>query len=692
MLLRSPNRLLVALACLLAFLVAPPTADARPQAADFAKVIDGALDSVYMLGISRRSATGPETFQFVGTGWVIAPGTLATNAHVAEALLEGAPSGRLVAKRSWSDRDELILSVPSIRIHPAYGPWNARLKRVVVRSEGDPSAARSVEFIPVADVAIIEVELGTTAKPLAIADVTQVEPFLSEPVVYLGFPHENISGFPTLHAVPGHITAKTDFFFLRAPWAESFLIHYTGAVVGGASGSPMLNRAGQVIGLISAGENTISAHGERTSFGFAYGQRIDLCAELLRDDYLAVQEQRDLLWSDRIADLLMPPDELLEQLATSQALADGLPRLEAVNTVTRREVVVKQGEGASLSVTLEPGQRYGFLAAAHDGTDVDSQVVLRDADLLLAQDVQTDYFPVLWVGPFDERTAVEFHLSAAERLLRETVCSLHVYKYEPQLVVDMPVDEADSASFLEVEHTIESDAGYVASWQFEVAAGAALWLAASSADGFDIDLSATLDGVVVGSDEMGDAFPLVMYTAEHDGLLEVRLRVPTGATPGAVVQMNCTAMFGPQPVFVGSSSSSSGAAPVDPADAMTDDEMLAMATRVAENAWLAFGQSNPNLISEGFLDDFETNHDFAVTLGAGEAVLLVGVSASGVDIDAVALQGDEVLVSNTDSDAWPFVSLRNESEEPVDVVLRLREYRSDLGAGRTYYRIEAAKL
>lgn len=108
----------------------------------------------------RRRA---EVFQPIGAGWVIAEGALATNAHVAESLLETASQGRRVAKRSRSDRDELALSASSIRIHPAYGPWNARLKRVVVRNENDPNGARSMNFIPIADVAIVEVEAGQTA-------------------------------------------------------------------------------------------------------------------------------------------------------------------------------------------------------------------------------------------------------------------------------------------------------------------------------------------------------------------------------------------------------------------------------------------------------------------------------------------------------------------------------------------------
>ncbi|MEZ5977490.1 MAG: serine protease [Planctomycetota bacterium] len=683
------HRPVALLLTLLASLFLSPRALA--QTADFSKAIEGALDSVYMLGVVRRSDTGPEVFQFIGTGWVIAEGKLATNAHVAESLLEGAFTGRLVAKRSWSDRDELALSAASIRIHPAYAPWNARLKRVVVRSEGDPSMARSVDFIPIADVAIVEVEAGNTAKPLTLADVTKVEPFLSEPVAYLGFPAENISGFPTLHAVPGHVTAKTDFFFLRAPWADSYLIHYCGPVVGGASGSPILNRAGQVLGLISAGENTMSANGERTSFGFAYGQRVDLAAELLRDDFAEVQHRRDATWSKRISELLIPPDELLEQLALGQARNDGVDRLEATNTVTRKEVVVKQGESATLQVTLEAGMRYGFLAAAHDGSDVDSTLMTRGGEAILGQDVELDYFPVLWVGPFDERTAVTYDLHAAELLLQDTVCSLHVYKYEPQVAdVSESDEDFDASTFMAMDHGVESDAGYVATWRFQVEAGAQLWFAASSADGYDVDLLIAMDGVILASDETSDSFPLVLHTVERSGVLEMRLRVPAGTPVGSTVTLTGISLGGPMPLYL--PDEGGGGSPAPPADqAMSDEDMVELIESEFATSWGDAGLLAKQLDS-GFLDGFDETHEFVVDVEPGTLVKFMAISSDVIDLDAAIVQDDAALASDFGVAAVPVVSVQNPNATTATVTFVLYESRLAGGSGRVYYRFESVDL
>lgn len=663
------RRLVAAFSFLLTLSATP--ARAQSSAAEFERAIAGALDSVYMLGVARRGGGGPEVFQLVGTGWVIAEGKLATNAHVAESLLETSMEGRLVAKRSWSDRDELALSASSIRIHPAYGPWNARLKRVVVRNENDPNAARSMSFIPIADVAIVEVEAGETAAPLTLADPAQVEPVLSEAVVYLGFPHENISGFPTLHAVPGHVTAKTDFFFQRAPWRDSYLIHYCGPVVGGASGSPMLNRAGQVIGLISAAENNLSINGERTSFGFAYGQRADLALELLRDDFESVQSQRNSTWSQRLSNLLIPPDELLEQLALQQAATDGVMQLASANTVTRKQVTVKQSESAKLQVTLEPGLRYGFLAAAHDGSDVDAQLLVRESGESVAVDVQVDYFPCLWVGPVDQRVAVTFEIVASERLLGDTLCSVHVYKYEPQQVA--PPAESSALFF---EHAYEHPAagGAITSWRFQAQAGANLMFSGESAEQLDIDLVLLADGAIVASDETPDSVPMVMYTTESDCTLELRLRVPDGAAQGASVQLKGLVLDGPAPTLI--------------AGARGRDELFGLLDTFLNEVWAAANVTAETVAQDIAVVDgvFEVTFD----VPANVAPVFMGLAPDGEELDIELLVAGQVVARN-DEGPTPALAALEAAPAARKVTMRLIEHLENARVSDVPYRFSTVR-
>src|SRR5687767_13295577 len=86
------------------------------------------LNSVFIVGVAR----GDGGFENVGTAWTIRENWLATNAHVAEALLEisaATPGSKMVARRGVFDDSELVLG--EIRIHPAYIPWNRRMSRMV---------------------------------------------------------------------------------------------------------------------------------------------------------------------------------------------------------------------------------------------------------------------------------------------------------------------------------------------------------------------------------------------------------------------------------------------------------------------------------------------------------------------------------------------------------------------------------
>ena len=648
-------RLLIPLAALLTGALASvgpqpgPAAPGLPPAqapeADLDAVIGPALDSVYMLGVARRSSSGPETFQFIGTGWVVAAGKLATNAHVAEALLEGALDGRLVAKRSWSDREELALSPRSVRIHPAYGPWNARLKRTVVRAQQDPDAAMNLSFIPVGDLAVIDVEAGATGKPLPLADPRSSEPKLSERVVYLGFPSEGISGFPTLHAVPGHVTAKTDFFFQRAPWADCHLIHYCGPVVGGASGSPILDRSGRVIGVISAAEHNTGGSGERTSFGFAYGQRVDLVAELLEPEYDLRQRQRDQAWSLRLGELLLPPQELLELLASQRAAQDGISGLDSSHLVLRRNLALS-ADGLSLPVNLEPGFRYLFLAASSDGTDVDGYLFDDSGDdEPLALDNSSDYFPLVAAGPFDERIELRYHLTVADQLMGQPTAQLLIYKYEP---AEVSFDGAgvDVGLFFERTH-LANGGPERPTWRFLCSGQGMITLQALAEPELDIDLCLRVDGEVVASDTASDSVPVVTYFPEEGDLLEVELVLPEGTPPGAEVYLSGLASDGIKAELIDGQDR-----PLEIDDAELFAQMEAhYAASLAENGleFEVLYQGRHVLVDQALSFEHE--------LPADQLVVFMAYSPAGIDIDLSVSQDGQVLASDTQADAVPFVTL-----------------------------------
>jgi hypothetical protein len=645
-------RFLIPLAALIAGALTfdPPSPALTPpapatQEADFEAILEPALDSVYMLGIARRSSSGPETFEFIGTGWVVAPGKLATNAHVAEALLEGALKGRLVAKRSWSDREELALSPRSVRIHPAYGPWNARLKRTVVRAQQDPDAAQNLSFIPVGDLAVIDVEAGATGKPLPLADPRTSEPKLSERVVYLGFPSEGISGFPTLHAVPGHVTAKTDFFFQRAPWADCHLIHYCGPVVGGASGSPILDRSGRVIGVISAAEHNTGGSGERTSFGFAYGQRVDLVAELLEPEYDQRQRQRDQVWSLRLGELLLPPLELLELLATQHASADGVPGLDSSNLVLRRSLSLSD-EGLTLPVNLEPGFRYLFLAASSDGTDVDGYLFDgSDDDEPLALDNSSDYFPLVTAGPFDERVELRYRLTVADQLMGQPTAQVLIYKYQPAQVA---FDGASGGASRFLERSFVASGGPERpTWRFACSGEGLITVHALTDLELDIDLFLRIDGEVVASDTASDSVPVMTYFPADGDLIEIELALPEGTPPGAEIYLSGVASDGIKLQLLDGRTE-----PIEISDAELFSQMeVHYADSLAENG-LTF-----EVLYQGRHVLVDQPLTFEHEVPADQLVVFIAYSPGGYDIDLAVREDGQVIQSDTQADPVPFVTL-----------------------------------
>lgn len=649
-----PSRRRVVLFSLLAGLVAAPI---QAQHADFAEVVEPALDSVFMLGVVRQVEGKPEAFQAIGTGWVIASGKIATNAHVAEGLLECVSEGRLVAKRGWSDRDEITLNPSSILIHPAYEPWNARLKRVVVRNEYNPDEISvGTSFIPVADVAIIEVEAGIADRPLPLADPSD-EPALSEPVVYIGYPSENISGFPTVHAVPGFITAKTDFFFTRADWADSYLLHYCGPVVGGASGSPILNSEGRVIGIISAAEHNMVGDATRMSFGFAYGQRVDLARELLTPEYESIQNARNRKWSQRMSELLVPPVELLENLARSAAENDGVV-LASTNTVTRRPFTIRDGESFSFPVVLEPDYKYGFLAAAHDGSDINARVVLRDSRAEVSSDTMYDYYPVAWAGPFTERTSVILEVFAGERLLQPTDCTLHIYKYIPAAA---PLVQNEANEFLNVSYTVPAGLSTSPTWTFSVAGDVMYQFTGVSPDEYDIDMVLYLNDQEVSADRLVDAIPVVTHVTNEPGTMRLELIIPPTVPAGSIITVRGTAPLGGERAVVLSSppGAEDNAITVPSIDAstLTDDELWS----AVEDLYRADLEAANIAVDIDFQQRFDLvppAREFTYTIPANTTVGFIALAPDGADIDmAINPPSGDALGSDFLYDNHPFVAL-----------------------------------
>jgi hypothetical protein len=370
-----------------------------------AGVLQEAAQSVWLVGL----LDGDEVFTPVGTAWVVASQRLATNAHVALALREGIASSsgiRIVARRSSSAVPMLEVSNEML-VHPGYERWSPRLAEQF--EPGPGGSIRSVNFIPPADVALLTVSSGDPGKPLQLAAGTAAEDAVNRgrAVGYVGYPCENVAGFPTLLSPSGRITATTDFFF-DPDAAEKLLVHHDAVITGGASGSPLLNEEGLVVAIVSAGSMIFVRQGpnsmQRVPFGLNYAQRASLIQELLDNTAAAKQAQRDTEWDTILQRVTLPLPRLLDWLVQEVGMAADS------NEVVTEKAIRLTGTGAGhaefLDLTLEPNATYLVLAVSHDRSDIDI-VVFDSVQAELGRDDEYTWHPMVALQPDSARREVQ---------------------------------------------------------------------------------------------------------------------------------------------------------------------------------------------------------------------------------------------------------------------------------------------
>ncbi|MGQ0628470.1 MAG: trypsin-like peptidase domain-containing protein [Phycisphaerales bacterium] len=358
----------------------------KPPTEALREALRAAADSVLLVGVRDK-----EGFTPLGTAWTGAPGVLVTNAHVAVALrakLKDAGEGSaVIARRGPALEGELLIG--AIEDHPAFEPWNELLAGQVVRAG---QQLESANLVPVCDVALLRVMSGEAGKPLKLAEAGGgASP--GDPIGYAGFPTEGIAGLPALQTLTGSVSAVTDFFCRAAPTTtdpDGLLIHHNAVSTGGASGSPLINERGEVVGLVCAGSmlavgDLASGAVRRVSVGVNYGQSVSLVRELLSGKAAEAQKARDGAWRDRMAGLFVSPaDRLAAQLADLQKrLGVTLETVTESTATLSRAGVESVPPSLRRALTLDAGYHYFLLAAASDWSDLTLAVVDSPAGSLM---------------------------------------------------------------------------------------------------------------------------------------------------------------------------------------------------------------------------------------------------------------------------------------------------------------------
>ena len=245
------------------------------------------------------------------TAWVIdqSKGVVATNAHVADIFLHELLEGqRLLIRTSGTSPQDFLIE--SVQIHPGYEVFSKlwktydpvqRTARGQMNTVQPPGNACDVALMRVLDPSRLPAALS-----LASTDVLySLRP--GEQLAYIGFPMEGIGLInienpqPTTHL--RYVTSATSYFGDDdVDESERLLVLHALPSTGGSSGSPILNRQGQVVAVLSGGNTIGQTWSARivSSASIFFSQRADLVRELLDGTADAIQSARTQHWNEDI--------------------------------------------------------------------------------------------------------------------------------------------------------------------------------------------------------------------------------------------------------------------------------------------------------------------------------------------------------------------------------------------------------
>jgi len=271
--------------------------------------------SVYL--VITRTAAG---YELPGaTAWVIAPGVLATNAHVAEGIEAAKKQGHKAFVRSSVAPYETHEIISLVK-HPHYEGFTKLVRTYAPVAPG----GRLVQSTTGYDVALFRVAADAElAPPLKLASPDTLRRLASgDEVGYVGYPSERmVAGGvnvaqPTPQTHVARITAVTDFFLAEGETDERHLIQHSLPGAGGASGSPVFNSRGEVIALFNAANLlTVPVSGGQARIPnilVNFAQRADLVQELMVAKIEAISTSRDEVWKKRLTGLPSAPEYLVQ--------------------------------------------------------------------------------------------------------------------------------------------------------------------------------------------------------------------------------------------------------------------------------------------------------------------------------------------------------------------------------------------
>ena len=337
-------------------------------AADFPST-DTLRDSAY--AVVLRDREGLEQVQ--GTAWPYAPGVMLTNAHVA-ILFDRLTRGQTLLVRPPGGNGEDHV-VTGNRLHPGYLAFRDFLTEAETASTGFRDMTRGIAWPSAYDVGVLEVDNGDALPPglpiAANAGPDAVAPGTS--LAFAGYPIEGVGTQMSAQIAPnpqlqfGRVTSLSDFFLFAGDDAGAYLVQNSLPAAGGASGSAIINKDGEVVAVLSGGTVVQTETGRTPSAVLLnYAQRADLIPAALDPSLFDVEAAR-AGWQAALDRFNEHETAMIATTRAALAEAAGAPVGEAdliVPASLRGAGAVRAGttQYRVHDVPVEAGRTYSFFA------------------------------------------------------------------------------------------------------------------------------------------------------------------------------------------------------------------------------------------------------------------------------------------------------------------------------------------
>jgi len=349
-------------------------------------------ESAYAVVLANKD----ETRTLLGTAWPVKDGWVATNAHVANKF-DSRGVRKLLVVHPGGDVTHTVIDN---WIHPGYATLKD-FRSQKGQADADFSAAfRDLPQPSGYDIALLKVDnpeaLGAPLDLASPEEIAELGP--GDELAYVGYPVEGTVAEKTTADNPqpsakfGYVSSLTDFFLFRPePAWPAYLIRHSIPATGGASGSPIFNAQGHVVGVLSGG-TVFEAGGKRQASAVLenFGQRIDLLDARFEPEETFNAETAVDHWTTTVLPRFGWHREQIIGDAKA-ALEAASPGQQAVETLhleaslgDKDAVAAGTAVYAEHDVDVTAGQSYTFLAYGEIGRSLSVSLFRGDKPIGLA--------------------------------------------------------------------------------------------------------------------------------------------------------------------------------------------------------------------------------------------------------------------------------------------------------------------